>query len=76
MMRTRRIFGMALCKPWQQSSIHMVPFGTVSAVIYQCFFPRRIVMQVRRLTRFGVFFLLLFIKKKKKTVRATESTRA
>lgn len=34
MMRTRAIFGKARCKPLRQCSIHMVPFGTVSAVIY------------------------------------------
>lgn len=37
MMRTRAIFGTALCKLWRQSSILMVPFGTVSAVIYERF---------------------------------------
>ena len=37
MMRTRAIFGKARCKPWRQCSIHMVPFGMVSAVIYEHF---------------------------------------
>lgn len=54
MMRTRVIFGTALCKLWRQSSILMVPFGTVSAVIYEAFVSGAIVMQVRQLTRFSV----------------------